>query len=108
MGGGGGDGSQDPQIPAWWEVPDSHPKEASDALEASWVGLEESSLSADGQGDLMPRGLQRSGLGVGTRGLGTPAPLSPSERQRREPQGGLPRPPDRTQEATPLPHLTGA
>lgn len=52
MGRGGGDGSQDPQVPAWWK----DPKEASGALEASWGGgLEESSLSADGQGDLMPQ-----------------------------------------------------
>ena len=68
MGGGGGDGSQDPQIPAWWEVPDSHPKEASDALEASWVGLEESSLSADGQGDLMPQGSAKGRVGGGDQG----------------------------------------
>ena len=64
MGRGGGDGSQDPQVTAWWKAP----KEASDALEASWVGLEESSLSADGQGDLMPQRSAKGRSGCGNQG----------------------------------------
>ena len=63
MGRGRGDRSQDPQFPGRWETPDSQPKEAFVALEASQMGLEEPSLGAVDTAAGCPRSLQWVGAG---------------------------------------------